>query len=70
MGHADYPELRDSVRGLLRAGRLYRVRGGAVGVPKDLGLVIGRLQTIESGAGFVIPDEGGDDVFVRRRDLG
>ena len=70
VSHADYPDLRDSVRGLIRAGRLYRVRGGGVAVPRDLGLVIGRLQSIESGAGFVIPDEGDEDVFVRRRDLG
>ena len=46
------------------------MRGGALAAPEDLGLVIGRLQTIESGAGFVIPDEGDQDVFVRRRDLG
>jgi len=70
VAHDDYPALRDSVRDLVRAGRLYRVRGGAVAAPRDLGLVIGRLQTIESGAGFVIPDEGEEDVFVRRRDLG
>ncbi|MDX1393453.1 MAG: ribonuclease R [Gemmatimonadota bacterium] len=66
----DYRSLRDSIRDLVRAGRLYRVRGGAIGVPRDLGLVIGRLQTIESGAGFVIPDEGEEDIYVRRRDLG
>ena len=30
----------------------------------------GRLQRIESGAAFVIPDEGDQDVFVRARDLG
>jgi ribonuclease R len=66
----DYQDLRDSLRALVRAGRLYRVRGGALAPPRDLGLVIGRLQTIESGAGFVIPDEGDDDVFVRQRDLG
>ena len=30
----------------------------------------GRLQTIRSGAGFVIPDRGTEDIFVRARDLG
>ena len=32
--------------------------------------MIGRLQKIDSGAGFVIPEEGEEDVFVRARDLG
>ncbi len=31
--------------------------------------MIGRLQTIGSGAGFVIPEEGDEDVFVRTSDL-
>ena len=66
----DYPGFRDSIRDLVRAGRLYRVRGGQLAAPRDLGLVIGRLQTIDSGAGFVIPDEGDEDVFVRRGDIG
>ena len=30
----------------------------------------GSLQTIRSGAGFVIPDRGSEDIFVRARDLG
>ncbi|MDX1576958.1 MAG: ribonuclease R [Gemmatimonadota bacterium] len=66
----DYSRFRDSLRDLVRSGALYHVRGGRLAAPKDLGLVIGRLQTIESGAGFVIPDEGDEDVYVRQRDLG
>ncbi len=31
--------------------------------------MIGRLETIASGAGFVIPEEGDEDVFVRASDL-
>ena len=68
--HADYAEFRRALARLEGRGKIYRVRGGRFAAPRDLGLVIGRLQTIESGAGFVIPDEGDEDVFVRARDLG
>ena len=66
----DYPAVRSALTRLERSGKLYRVRGGRLGVPRELGLVIGRLQVIESGSGFVIPDDGDEDVFVRARDLG
>lgn len=66
----DYPDVRRALTRLERWGKLYRVRGGRLGVPRELGLVIGRLQVIESGSGFVIPDEGDEDVFIRARDLG
>ncbi|WP_420635527.1 ribonuclease R [Candidatus Palauibacter sp.] len=66
----EYGAFREALETLEADGRVYRVRGGRVAIPEDLGLVIGRLQTIESGAGFVIPEEGDEDVFVRYRDLG
>jgi len=66
----DYHAFREALGRLEGRGKLYRIRGGRFGVPRDLGLVIGRLQTIQSGAGFVIPDEGEEDVFVRAPDLG
>ncbi len=70
VAHEEYPAFREALERCETFGKIYRVRGGRFGVPRELGLVIGRLQTIESGSGFVIPDEGEEDVFVRARDLG
>ncbi|HKJ92094.1 MAG TPA: hypothetical protein VJ957_02945, partial [Longimicrobiales bacterium] len=62
---ADYPEFRDQLKRLEDDGVLYRVKAQRYAVPKKLNLVVGRLQTIRSGAGFVLPeDDPGPDVFV------
>ncbi len=56
------PEL-DRMLGQLEAeGSVIRVKGGRYAVPKELGLVVGRLEVNPRGFGFVIPekDQGGD----------
>lgn len=60
---ADYPEFRDFLTRLVDDGVLYRVKGQRYALPQKINLVVGQLQTIRSGAGFVNPEEG-DDVFI------
>ena len=60
----DYPEFKDQLQQLEDQGLLYRVQKQRYAAPKKLNLVVGRLQTIRSGAGFVSADDGGSDVFV------
>jgi ribonuclease R len=60
----DYPEFKEQLRQLEEQGLLYRVEKQRYAAPKKLNLVVGRLQTIRSGAGFVSGDDGGSDVFI------
>lgn len=51
------------------AGELVRLKGNRYGLPRDEDLVAGRLSTHRDGYGFVIPDEGGEDIFIPARYL-
>jgi len=65
----DYAEFKELLRRLEDEGAIYRVKKQRYAVPQKINLLVGRLQTIKSGAGFVIPDEGGTDVFVPPQSL-
>ena len=60
----DYNEFKDFLQQLVDAGVLYRVKGQRYALPRKINLVVGRLQTIRSGAGFVVPEEGDTDIYV------
>jgi len=67
----DYAAFGDRLREMERDGLIYRQRKGRIALPKDLNLVVGRLQITRSGDGFVLPESGeGDDVYVPQRHLG
>lgn len=61
---ADYRRFRSVLQELEREGKVYRSRGNRYAFPEQINLVVGRLQVIRSGDGFVVPARGGDDVFV------
>src|SRR6185503_10482591 len=55
------------VKALTSAGELVETKGGRVGLPDKMDLVVGRLQTHAAGYGFVVPDKAGGeapDVYV------
>ncbi|MBW3554932.1 MAG: ribonuclease R, partial [Gemmatimonadetes bacterium] len=60
---AAYTEFEDLLGRLVGDGLLYRVKGQRYALPTKINLVVGQLQTIRSGAGFVNPEEG-SDVFI------
>lgn len=66
---ADYVEFKDLLSRLVDEGVLYRVKGQRYALPTKLNLVVGQLQTIRSGAGFVNTEEG-PDVFIPPTGLG
>ena len=49
------------VKALTSAGELVETKGGRVGLPDKMDLVVGRLQTHAAGYGFVVPDKASGD---------
>jgi len=54
---------------MIRNGEVVRIKGGRYGVPSKMNLVTGRLQGHADGFGFVIPDEGDEDVYINSRNI-
>lgn len=52
-----------------RDGQLIRNRRGSYCLPERLDLVKGRVSAHVDGFGFLIPEEGGDDVFLHARQM-
>lgn len=61
---SDYQEFRELLHRMEDEGLLYRVQRQRYAAPARINLVVGRFRAIRSGAGFVEPDEGGDDIFI------
>ncbi len=68
--NARYDEFKVLLHDLEDQGVLYRVKGQRYAAPEKINLLMGRLQTIRSGAGFVVPEDGKGDLFVPAEGLG
>src|SRR3977135_622994 len=58
---------RRLLKALVTSGELIETKGGRIGLPDKMDLVVGRLETHAGGFGFVIPDKTGEaaaDVYV------
>lgn len=64
VGTDDYAEFKDQLHALENQGLLYRVKRQRYAAPGELHLVVGRLNTIRSGAGFVSPEDESGDLFI------
>jgi ribonuclease R len=64
----DTPEEQEGLRRRLRAmerdGQLIFTRRGGYGVAEKMDLVRGRVIGHKDGFGFVVPDDGGEDLFL------
>jgi len=61
--------LRRRLKAMEQAGQLVWNRGGAYGSPHKMDLVRGRVQAHPDGFGFLIPDAGGEDVFLSEKQM-
>lgn len=66
----EYGRLKRVLREMEEAGEVYRVKKRRYALPSRINLVVGDLQVTRGGQGFVIPDSGGDDIFVPAARLG
>ncbi len=60
-------ELKAVLRSMLETGELVEIRGGRIGLPSHMNLVVGRLQCNPAGFGFVLPEKRGPgekDLYV------
>jgi ribonuclease R len=61
--------LRRRLRAMVRDGQLVQTRRNAYGLPARMDLVKGRISAHRDGFGFVIPDDGGSDLFISSREM-
>lgn len=61
--------LRRRLNAMRRDGQIISNRRGSYGLVKDMALVAGRVSGHKDGFGFLIPDEGGSDIFLPAREM-
>jgi ribonuclease R len=61
--------LRRRLKAMERDGQLVRNRRQGYGLPKKMDLVRGRIIAHPDGYGFLVPDEGGEDLFLSEREM-
>lgn len=54
---------------LVSSGEVVRNRRAAYGLARAMDLVAGRISAHPDGFGFVVPDEGGDDLYLSPRQM-
>jgi len=61
--------LRRRLKAMVRDGQLVRNRRGCYALADQFNLVPGRVITHPDGFGFLVPDAGGDDVYLSARTM-
>jgi ribonuclease R len=67
----DRPRFKKLLRELIASGELIEAKKSKIGLPEQMGLVVGYLQVHRNGFGFVVPKTGkGSDLYIRKEDIG
>ena len=58
------------LRDLMASGDIIELKKNRVGLPEQMGLIVGHLQVHRDGFGFVVPkDKGRSDIYISRSEL-
>ncbi len=68
-GSEEREALRRRLLAMLRDGQIHQNRRGAYGPIEKMELIAGRVIGHKDGFGFVVPDDGGDDLFLNARQM-
>ncbi len=68
-GDEDLEALRRRLRAMERDGQLLCNRKGGYGLVNKMDMVRGRIIAHPDGFGFLVPEEGGDDLFLSPRQM-
>ncbi len=60
---------RRRLKAMVRDGQLHKNRRGSYGPIEKMELISGRVIGHKDGFGFVVPEEGGDDLFLNARQM-
>jgi len=61
--------LENRLKAMVRDGQLHRNRAGRYGLTAALDLVVGRVHAHRDGFGFLIRDDGEDDLYLSAREM-
>ena len=61
--------LRRRLKAMVRDGQLHQNRRDAYGPISKMDLILGRVIGHKDGFGFVVPDDGGEDLFLNARQM-
>jgi len=61
--------IRRRLKAMVRDGQLLRNRKNLFGLAREMGMVCGLVQGHPDGYGFVIPEAGGEDVFLNAKEM-
>ena len=64
-----FEALSRRLKAMVRDGQLIRNRRGAFGLLKKMDLIKGRVLGHPDGFGFLVPDEGGKDLFLSEKEM-
>lgn len=68
-GEGQVEALRRRLRAMERDGQLVYTRRGGYGLASKMDLIRGRVIGHPDGFGFLVPEEGGDDLFISAREM-
>jgi ribonuclease R len=68
-GDDEQEALRRRLRAMVRDGQLVRNRRGDFCLAEKVGVIVGTVQAHRDGFGFLIPDDGSEDIYLAPRQM-